>query len=114
MWGDKTLSKTHLNRLHDSRIIGYIKRFAHELLLEFRRECNDKVTRSDIKIRSSTFLQELINKKAIYSYIVICDNRNNTSKLIDTNKICLIFHIKLTETSEVIKMKFTLGPTIVD
>ena len=48
---------------------------------------NDKVTRDQAKAVVESFCNNLVAKRGIYDYIVVCDDSNNTSDRIDRNEL---------------------------
>jgi phage tail sheath protein FI len=50
-------------------------------------EPNDKLTRDEIKNSVESFLLELVGQRALYDYVVVCDDTNNTPNRIDKNEL---------------------------
>ena len=50
-------------------------------------EPNDKITRDQIKQAIEGALNDLVAKRGIYDYLVVCDGSNNTSARIARNEL---------------------------
>jgi phage tail sheath protein FI len=50
-------------------------------------EPNDKVTRNEIRNAVQNLLLELVGQRALYDFIVVCDESNNTPARIDRSEL---------------------------
>jgi phage tail sheath protein FI len=76
-----------LDRVNVGRLLAYLRERFDPLARPFIFEPNDKITRANAKQVFDTFLAEMISKRAIYDFIVVCDETNNTPARIDRNEL---------------------------
>ena len=50
-------------------------------------EPNDQLTRDEIKGAIESLMNDLVAKRGIYDYLVVCDDSNNTPARIDRNEL---------------------------
>ena len=50
-------------------------------------EPNDQITRNQIKNSIDGLMQDLVAKRGLYDYLVVCDLTNNTPARIDRNEL---------------------------
>ena len=50
-------------------------------------EPNDQLTRDEIKNAVESLMIDLVAKRGIYDYLVVCDDSNNTPERIDRNEL---------------------------
>ena len=50
-------------------------------------EPNDTITRSAIQAQITSLMVDLVNKRGIYDYLVVCDLSNNSPATIDANEL---------------------------
>jgi len=88
-YGNKTSfnSQSALDRTNVARLVAYIRR---QLTLAGRPyvfEPNDAFTRGQIKNTCESLMLDLVAKRGIYDYLVVCDESNNTPARIDRNEL---------------------------
>ena len=54
---------------------------------QFLFEPNDQITRDEIKNAVNSLMIDLVAKRGIYDYLVVCDDTNNTPARIDANEL---------------------------
>jgi hypothetical protein len=88
-YGQKTRAKnaSALDRINVARLIVYMRRQLDILAKPFVFEPNDKITRDEIKNSVESLMLELVGQRALYDYIVVCDDSNNTPSRIDKNEL---------------------------
>jgi len=88
-YGQKTRAKnaSALDRINVARLIVYMRRQLDILAKPYVFEPNDKITRDEIKNSVESFMLELVGQRALYDYIVVCDDSNNTPSRIDKNEL---------------------------
>lgn len=102
-YGNKTTKPgSALDRINVSRLISYIRIQLDELGKQFVFEPNDKLTRDEIKGQVERTLNDLIAKRGIYDYLVVCDESNNTPVRIDRNEIWVDVAIEPVKAAEFI------------
>ena len=104
VFGQKTLqfASTALDRINVGRLLAYLRERFDPLARPFIFEPNDKITRTNAKAVFDAFLADMIAKRAIYDYIVVCDETNNTPARIDKNELWIDVAIEPTKAAEFI------------
>jgi len=80
-------SQSALDRINVARLICYLRYNLAVAARPFIFEPNDALTRSQISGVVQTLLVDLVAKRGIYDYLVVCDNSNNTPATIDANEL---------------------------
>jgi len=88
-YGNKTSynSSSALDRVNVARLIAYVRRQLTLAARPFVFEPNDALTRNQIAGVIQTLMLDLVAKRGIYDYLVICDESNNTPARIDRNEL---------------------------
>jgi len=88
-FGQKTrqLTASALDRINVARLIIYLRSQLKVLAKPYLFEPNDKITRDEIKQACETLLLELVGLRALYDFLVVCDESNNTPARIDRNEL---------------------------
>jgi hypothetical protein len=76
-----------LDRINVARLVCYLRRQLDILARPFLFEPNDKITRNEIKNAVQKLLLELVGQRALYDFIVVCDESNNTPARIDRSEL---------------------------
>ena len=104
VWGQKTLQSfsSALDRVNVARLVAYLRERFDPLARPFIFEINDKITRANAKQVFDGFLADLLAKRAIYDFIVVCDETNNTPARIDRNELWIDVAIEPAKAAEFI------------
>jgi hypothetical protein len=88
-FGNHTLSglSTALDRVNVARLVAFLRRRLAEVADQYLFEPNDEITRNSIKNAIDGLLVDLVAKRALYDYLVVCDLSNNTPFRIDNNEL---------------------------
>lgn len=87
-------------------------RFVLDLLARpFIFEPNDKLTRDEFKNEIEKYLNELVTKRGIFDYLVVCDDSNNTPARIDRNELWADVAIEPVKAAEFIFVPLRLKNT---
>ncbi len=88
-FGNKTTQGTPsaLDRINVARLVAFIRDRLGEIGNQFLFEPNDTITRNEIKGSVESLMNDLLAKRGIYDYLVVCDNSNNTPERIDRNEL---------------------------
>ena len=88
-WGQKTRNPvaSSMDRVNVARLVNYIRTILASAGNAFLFEPNDKITRDQIKNIIEGALNDLIAKRGIYDYLVVCDDTNNTPTRIARNEL---------------------------
>jgi len=83
----KTSASSALDRINVSRLAVYLRTQLDAVAKPFIFEPNDELTRNEIKGAVESFLLELVGQRALYDFLVVCDETNNTPTRIDRNEL---------------------------
>jgi len=88
-YGNKTTTAvtSALNRINVARLVAFLRGRLEEIGKTFVFEPNDQITRNEITNAITGLLNDLIAKRGIYDYLVVCDLSNNTPARIDRNEL---------------------------
>lgn len=103
-YGNKTSydSQSALDRINVARLIAYMRRQLTIAARPFVFEPNDAVTRAQIQGVVQTLMVDLVAKRGIYDYLVVCDESNNTPARIDRNELWIDVAIEPVKAAEFI------------
>ena len=88
-FGNKTRqgATTALDRINVARLICFLRGRLEEIGKLYLFEPNDQITRNEITNTVNSLMIDLVAKRAIYDYLVVCDLSNNTPARIDRNEL---------------------------
>jgi hypothetical protein len=87
-YGNKTTkSGSALDRINVARLVAYIRSQVDSIAKMFLFEPNDKLTRDELKGSIEKIMNDLIAKRGLYDYLVVCDSSNNTPGRIDRSEL---------------------------
>jgi len=112
-YGQKTRAggTSSLDRINVSRLVIYLRSQLNKLARPFVFEPNDKITRDEIKAQADSLLLELVGNRALYDFLVVCDESNNTPSRIDRNELYLDIAIEPVKAIEFIYIPLRLKNT---
>ena len=112
-YGQKTRAKaaSALDRINVARLVIYLRRQLNQLAKPYIFEPNDKITRDEIKGAVESLLLELVGQRALYDYLVVCDESNNTPSRIDRNELWIDIAIEPVKAVEFIYIPLRLKNT---
>ena len=89
VWGQKTRDPNteSLDRVNVARLVNYIRTIFASAGNAFLFEPNDKITRDQFGAILRRALNDLVAKRGIYDYLVVCDTTNNTPDRIANNQL---------------------------
>ena len=89
VWGQKTRDPNteSLDRINVARLVNYLRTIFASAGNAFLFEPNDKITRDQFGAILSRALNDLVSKRGIYDYLVVCDTTNNTPDRIANNQL---------------------------
>jgi phage tail sheath protein FI len=108
LYGDKTLLSrpSAFDRINVRRLFialeKTISRYAKSQLFEF----NDEYTRSAFRNVVEPFLRDVKARRGVTDYLVVCDNTNNTTNVIDQNQFVGDIYVKPTRSINFIQLNF--------
>ena len=88
-FGNKTTTTltSALDRINVARLIAFIRGRLDSIGKQFLFEPNDQITRNEITNVITSLMIDLVAKRGIYDYLVVCDLTNNTPARIDRNEL---------------------------
>ena len=88
-YGQKTRAAmtSAMDRVNVARLVCYLRTVLGQVAAPFIFEPNDTVTRSQVQASFNAVLNDLVAKRGIYDYLVVCDGTNNTPDRIDRNEL---------------------------
>lgn len=95
-------SQSALDRTNVARLVNYIRRQLTLAARPFVFEPNDALTRNSIAGVIQTLMVDLVAKRGIYDYLVVCDDSNNTPARIDRNELWVDVAIEPVKAAEFI------------
>ena len=112
-FGQKTRARnaSSLDRINVARLVVYLRSQLAKLARPYIFEPNDQITRDEIKSAAESLLIELVGLRAIYDFVVVCDESNNTPARIDRNELYLDIAIEPTKAVEFIYIPLRLKNT---
>tara|TARA_R110000868_G_scaffold81659_2_gene230954 strand:+ start:23213 stop:26515 length:3303 start_codon:yes stop_codon:yes gene_type:complete len=113
VFGQKTRARnaSALDRINVARLVIYLRSQLKTLAKPYVFEPNDKITRDEIKQQVESLMVELIGLRAIYDYLVVCDDTNNTPSRIDRNELYVDIAIEPVKAVEFIYIPLRLKNT---
>ena len=112
-YGQKTraAAASSLDRINVARLVIYLRSQLNKLARPYVFEPNDKTTRDEIKAQAESLMLELVGNRAIYDFLVVCDETNNTPARIDRNELYLDIAIEPVKAVEFIYIPLRLKNT---
>jgi len=110
IYGQKTTQRaaTALDRVNVRRLMIYLRKLVLASTRQIVFEPNDPITWQRVKEILNPALDDIMMRRGVTSYKVVCDSSTNTSLRIDRNELwCKIF-IKPTKTAEVLVFELNL------
>ena len=89
VWGQETKSgaSTARNRVNVVRLENYLRNIFKSVANGFLFEPNDQITRKSISTQIESALHDILSKRGVYDFLVVCDGTNNTSSTIANNQL---------------------------
>jgi phage tail sheath protein FI len=112
-FGNKTLqgNTTALDRINVARLIAFMRARLETIGKQYLFEPNDQITRNEIKNTIDSMMIDLVAKRGIYDYLVVCDLSNNTPTTIDQNQLYVDIAIEPVKAVEFIYIPLRIQNT---
>ena len=109
-YGQKTRASmtSAMDRINVARLICYLRLVFDKVARPFIFEPNDTITRNQVKSGFEAVLNDIVAKRGIYDYLVVCDTTNNTPDRIDRNELYVDIAIKPVKAIEFIYVPIRL------
>ena len=112
-FGNKTTTSvtSALDRINVSRLVAFLRGRLEEIGKLYLFEPNDDITRAEITNTVNSLMIDLIAKRGIYDYLVVCDLSNNTPARIDRNELWVDIAIEPVKAVEFIYIPLRIKNT---
>ena len=112
-FGNHTLQGTSsaLDRINVARLVAYLRGRLQQIGRNYLFEPNDAITRSEITNSVTSVMIDLVNKRGLYDYLVVCDLTNNTPETIDANELYVDIAIEPVKAIEFIYIPLRIQNT---
>jgi len=112
-FGNHTLqgNATALDRINVARLVAYLRGRLEIIGNQYLFEPNDTITRASITNQITSLMVDLVNKRGVYDYLVVCDTSNNTPATIDANELYVDIAIEPTKAVEFIYIPMRIQNT---
>jgi hypothetical protein len=97
-----TTVTTAMDRINVARLVCYLRVVLDAIARPYMFEPNDTITRNQVKQAFEQVLNDLVAKRGITDYLVVCDDTNNTSDRIARNELWIDIAIEPTRAIEFI------------
>lgn len=113
VFGQKTRARnaSALDRVNVARLVVYLRGQLELLARPYLFEPNDKITRDQVKAAADSLLLELVGLRALYDFLVVCDESNNTPARIDRNELWIDIAIEPVKAIEFIYIPLRIKNT---
>ena len=112
-FGNKTstVTTTALDRINVARLVAFLRGRLEEIGKLYLFEPNDQITRNEVTNTCNSLMIDLVAKRAIYDYLVVCDGSNNTPARIDRNELYVDIAIEPVKAIEFIYIPLRIKNT---
>jgi len=108
IFGQKTLLRkpSAFDRINVRRTFLYLEKITKKTMQFFLFENNTLFTRTRVVNTLTPFFERTKAADGLYDYMIVCDERNNTSEVIDQNELVVDIYLKPVRTAEFILVNF--------
>jgi len=112
-FGNKTATSvsTAMNRINVARLVAYLRARLAQIGNQYLFQPNDQITRNSIANSCTSLMLDLVAKRGIYDYLVVCDLTNNTPATIDANELYVDIAIEPVKAVEFIYIPLRIENT---
>ena len=112
-FGNKTIygQASALDRINVARLIAFMRGRLQEIGKQFLFEPNDQITRNEVTNAVNSLCIDLVAKRGIYDFLVVCDDSNNTPARIDANELWVDIAIEPVKAVEFIYIPLRIQAT---
>lgn len=112
-YGQRTRARnaSALDRVNVARLVCYLRKQLDVLARPFLFEPNDAQTRREIRAAAESLMLELVGQRALFDFVVVCDETNNTPARIDRNELYVDIAIEPVKAIEFIYIPLRLKNT---
>lgn len=112
-YGQKTRAAQNsaMDRVNVARLTCYLRTVLAQVAAPFIFEPNDTITRKQVAAAFESVLNDVVAKRGIYDYLVVCDTSNNTPDRIDRNELYVDIAIQPVKAIEFVYIPVRLKNT---
>jgi hypothetical protein len=112
-FGNKTATNvaSAMDRINVARLVAFIRGRLQEIGNQYLFEPNDQITRNEITNSCTSLMLDLVAKRGIYDYLVVCDLSNNSPATIDANELYVDIAIEPVKSVEFIYIPLRIENT---
>jgi hypothetical protein len=112
-FGNKTTTSitSALDRINVARLVAFLRGRLEEIGKLYLFEPNDDITRAEMTNTCNSLMIDLVAKRGIYDYLVVCDLSNNTPARIDRNELWVDIAIEPVKAVEFIYIPLRIKNT---
>ena len=112
-FGNKTIygQASALDRINVARLVSFMRGRLEEIGKQYLFEPNDQITRNEISNAVNSLCIDLVAKRGIYDFLVVCDDSNNTPARINANELWVNIAIEPVKAVEFIYIPLRLQTT---
>lgn len=112
-FGQKTLLRkpSAFDRINVRRTFLYLEKITKKTMQFFLFENNTLFTRTRVVNTLTPFFERAKAADGLYDFMIVCDERNNTSEVIDQNELVVDIYLKPVRTAEFILCNFYASRT---
>jgi hypothetical protein len=112
-FGNKTTYSldSALNRINVGRLVAFLRARLQSIGKNYLFEPNDQITRNEISNSINSLMVDLVAKRGVYDFLVVCDESNNTPARIDRNELWVDIAIEPVKAVEFIYIPIRLKNT---
>ena len=116
LYGDKTLlsKPSAFDRINVRRLFIVLEKAIATSAKFSLFEFNDEFTRAQFRSLVEPYLRDVLGRRGIYDFRVVCDNTNNTAEVIDRNEFIGDIYIKPARSINFIQLNFVAVRTGVE
>jgi phage tail sheath protein FI len=113
LYGDKTAQTkpSAFDRINVRRLFIVLEKAIATAAKYSLFEFNDAFTRAQFRSLVDPFLRDIQARRGIFEYKVVCDEKNNTPTVIDSNRFVADIYIKPTRSINFIQLNFIATKT---
>ena len=102
------------DRVNVERLLIKMKRDIRKASMAYLFELNDRITRESIKQMIDDYLNDILIRRGLYDYVVLCDESNNTTARVDRNELWVDIAVKPVKAVEFIYIPIKVVSTGAD
>jgi len=112
-YGQKTRATqtSAMDRINVARLVCYLRLVLAKVAAPFIFEPNDYITRRQVATAFESVLNDVVAKRGVYDYLVVCDETNNSPDTIDRYELYVDIAIKPVKAIEFIYIPVRLKNT---